>query len=173
MAPEYTLLESVRDGSPVSRALFHDTYDEAITAALLASGFAVADIESVLAALDPALFGESESFSYDLNKGPFGDFLFGVVRRCAAVLRDDGTVSVPDQAKWDEVWKKHVILQSLLKLRREMEPDEFLAFEVYVVEGKPAREAAVLSSMSPDMVYFTKTRALKRLRVLRREFQAV
>ena len=69
--------------------------------------------------------------------------------------------------------KKQVLRQSLLKLRREMTPDEYLAFEVYVVEGKPAREAAVLSSLSPGMVYLVKTRALKRLRVLRHEFEAV
>lgn len=171
MTPEFILLESVRNGSPVPHALFHETCDETISSFLLSCGCSVAEIDAVLAALDPLLFGEKKSFCYDSVCGSFGNFLFDAVCRCAASIRD--IALLPARERWEEEWKKHVIRQSLLKLRREMPPDEYLAFEVYVVEGKPAREAAVLSSMSPEMVYFIKTRALRRLRALRHEFEAV
>ena len=62
MTPEFILLESVRNGSPVPHALFHETCDETISSFLLSCGCSVAEIDAVLAALDPLLFGEKESF---------------------------------------------------------------------------------------------------------------
>lgn len=170
MTPELILMESVRNGSPVPRALFHESCDETVSTVLLSSGFSVAEVEELLAELDTLLFENDAFYRHDPEKGAFGDFLLEQLCRC---VRRRGEHRVPDRAKWDEEWKKQVLRQSLLKLRREMTPDEYLAFEVYVVEGKPAREAAVLSSLSPGMVYLVKTRALKRLRVLRHEFEAV
>jgi len=167
MSQPFVLLEALRESHPVSRLMFHETYDEFFTSILLKSGFVSGEAEAFLHSLDPVLFGESEAFSYDPEKGAFRDFLHRIFLRCLP----EGKMIPADF--WNEEWRKHVVAQSLMKLQGEMDPNSWLAFEVYVIEGKPAREAAVLSAMSPEMVYLTRTRALKRLRILREEFQAV
>ena len=54
----------------------------------------------------------------------------------------------------------------------EEKPNEYAAFENHVLNGKSARETAVMCSMLPEMVYLVKTRLMRRLRVLMKEFSA-
>ena len=127
-------------------------------------------MEELLAELDTLL---SETMRFIVTIRERGRSVIFCWNSSAAVSAAAGNTGCPTGQSGTRSGKNRSSASLLLKLRREMTPDEYLAFEVYVVEGKPAREAAVLSSLSPGMVYLVKTRALKRLRVLRHEFEAV
>ena len=71
---------------------------------------------------------------------------------------------------WRGEWRKHVLDQALQKLRMEEKPNEYAAFENHVLNGKSARETAVMCSMLPEMVYFVKTRLMRRLRAVMKDY---
>lgn len=52
----------------------------------------------------------------------------------------------------------------------EEKPNEYAAFENHVLNGKSARETAVMCSMLLEMVYFVKTRLMRRLRAVMKDY---
>lgn len=172
MSHEPPLLERVRTGSPVPRALFRNIYFPFLTRILLNLGYRAGEAETLLEIFERAVFGESECFVYDTSRGVFSDFMYGILTQCLTELP-----AAPDRMKltpelWKSEWKKHVLDQALQKLRQEEKPGEYSAFEFHVLDGKSARETAVMCSMLPEMVYLVKTRLMRRLRVLMKEFSA-
>ena len=98
--------------------------------------------------------------------------MYGILTQCLTELP-----AAPDRREltpelWKSEWKKHVLDQALQKLRQEEKPGEYSAFEFHVLDGKSARETAVMCSMLPEMVYLVKTRLMRRLRILMKEFSA-
>lgn len=164
------LLEQVRAGSPVPRTLFLDTYSPFLSRILLALNFSAAETETLLAAFERTVFGESECFVYDPAHGDFPQFLYDILRRCLPEIPARPEHREPTPELWKSEWKKHVLDQALLKLRQEEKPNEYSAFESHVLDGKSAKETAVMCAMLPEMVYLVKTRFMRRLRSLMKEF---
>lgn len=172
MSHESPLLERVRTGLPVPRTQFRTVYSPLLTRILLNLGYRAGETETLLETFERTVFGESECFVYDSSRGAFPDFMYGVLAQCLAEFPAAPEHGELTPELWKPEWKKHVLDQALQKLRQEEKPGEYSAFESHVLDGKSVRETAVMCSMLPEMVYFVKTRLMRRLRTLMKEFSA-
>lgn len=161
------LLERLRAGDPVPRAEFLEIYSPFLSRILLSAGYSVAETETLLEIFARNVFGESECFVYSPERGTLPVFLHQILLRTLAELPPRTEIS---EELWRGEWRKHVLDQALLKLRMEEKPNEYAAFENHVLDGKSARETAVMCSMLPEMVYFVKTRLMRRLRAVMKDY---
>jgi len=74
---------------------------------------------------------------------------------------------------WENQWRQFVLDQCLLKLRQEMEPVTYRAFEMVVRDAMSPGEAAASLGVPVKSVYNAKHRGLKRIRQLQSEFESV
>ena len=61
-------------------------------------------------------------------------------------------------------WKNQMLKEALERLRNQVKPETFLAFELTAFRGKSTRAAAEFIHMEPDMVYVARSRCIARLR---------
>ena len=120
-------------------------------------------------------------FRYDPAQAKFRTFFSRLVKGCiydllrrrgrpGAALRDVPDVSGGDRP--DELldmaimekWRTVLREEAMLELAARVDERTFQAFELYALEGRPARETAKLLGMSASGVYVAKTRCLKILR---------
>ena len=80
--------------------------------------------------------------------------------------------SVPDPLDQlsDEEYARHLVHITLPSLRSFFPPSEWLAFEKYVLEGRPAAEVANSLGISTATVYAARSKILRKLREELREF---
>jgi RNA polymerase sigma-70 factor (ECF subfamily) len=133
-----------------------------------------------------ALLAFAEQFrkgEYDRNRGRLSHWLFGIAyrqalrQRAAAARRPAGVAAqsfwhdLPDErsamVSWDMEWEQAVLEQCIERVRHEVEPATFHAFELAIMEGRSASEVAGMLQVSVKMVYNAKHRVLKRIRELR------
>lgn len=129
---------------------------------------------------------------YVRDQGRLSSWLFGIAyrhvqreRRSAA--RNDAKVAhvsnsaldgmMPDEqsltAIWERKWRESVLDQCIAKLRKEVEPTTFRAFQLVVRDAMSPTQAAQVLGVSKKTIYNAKHRALKRIRELQREFESV
>ncbi len=121
---------------------------------------------------------------YDRDKGRLRDWLFGIVRnqlrhwyqrgrgREVQITGEssDFFAKVEDkehmQAGWNEQWRAAVLEQCLLRVRGEVQPSTWDAFDLFACRGWPAARVAEHLGISPDAVFGAKRRVLNRVREL-------
>ena len=125
--------------------------------------------------------------AYDRDKGRLSKWLFGIAYR--QVLRErrrrargavtvspgdgDGSslwAALPDDAEvgalWDRRWEQAILEQCLARVRSEVKPTTYRAFELVVLADCPAPRAAEALGVDVATVYNAKHRILKRIREL-------
>lgn len=125
---------------------------------------------------------------YDRNKGRLSKWLFGIaylhVRRIYgdrarrdAQVESGCCASIPDERdatiSWDKTWRQSVLEQCLARVRQEVEPTTYRAFEMTALVKRPAAEVAGELSISRNAVFIAKHRVLTRLRKLQEEYERV
>ena len=121
---------------------------------------------------------------FDRSKGRFKHWLRGVAahkvrdvqRRRAragrlqaprAVEENDAVAERPDvDGVFEAEWQRNLLARALALVAREVDPAVFQAFELYVIHEQPADKVARLLSTTRNAVYISKTRVLRRLRVV-------
>jgi len=126
---------------------------------------------------------------YDREQGRLSHWLFGIAYRKALKHRehagprehgrgtaDDTTSfmgSIPDERTatnvWDREWERALLDECMSRVRGEVEPKTWSAFEMTVLENRPVSDVMAALSMNQTTVYNAKHRVVKRLRELRRE----
>ncbi len=144
MKHEPPLLEQVRIGTPLPRTLFMDTYSPFLSRLLLMLDFTASETENILAVFERKIFGESECFVYDTSRGKFPQFMYEILKQSLAEIPYKKELT-PEL--WKNEWKKHVLDQALMKLRQEEKTNEYAAFEAHVLDGKSAKETAVMDNV--------------------------
>jgi RNA polymerase sigma-70 factor, ECF subfamily len=93
------------------------------------------------------------------------------LRRRATALKGAGpqgleNVALPDVAEaiWENEYRQHVVGQALEFMQSEFQISTWRAFWGVVVEGKAAALVGQELGLSPDAVYASKARVLRRLR---------
>ena len=125
---------------------------------------------------------------YDRNKGRLNKWLFGIaylhIRRIygerarrEAQVESRFLPSLPDEREatisWAKTWRQSVLEQCLARVRQEVEPTTYQAFEMTVLVKRPAAEVSGALSISRNAVYIAKHRVLTRLRKLQEEYERV
>jgi RNA polymerase sigma-70 factor (ECF subfamily) len=127
---------------------------------------------------------------FDRSKGRFKSWLRGVAlhkvrdvqrRRVRAnraggqhpieELNEPAGLPDPEQA-FENEWQRALLARALELLIRETDPAVYQAFELYTLHGQPADKVAKLLGTTRNAVYISKTRVLKRLRVVLAQLMA-
>ena len=129
-------------------------------------------LQDVLLSLSKAMSG----FTYDPQKGRLRSYLKATTMRAISrrARQNDGIRSLDtledvehpgaeDDDPWEEAWRRHHVRRALDRMRSEFNERTLTAFSLYVLEGRPAQEAAEVLGASIEAVYQSKSRVLKRL----------
>lgn len=122
---------------------------------------------------------------YDRNKGRLRDWLCGIAankirqlyrrKKQQEKMITDNTLGAGfwDRMEdshlkdfWDEEWEKGILRCALETVRREVNPQNYEAFELFALQQWPAKRVAAHLQVSEDTVYQSKSRILKRIREL-------
>lgn len=189
-----TLLHNLRDFSDQTAwSRFADRFHRPIVGFARKSGLSEADAEDAAQETLLAFADGLRRGTYDRTKGRLSHWLFGIAYR--QILRGRRTAArsaqhfatqsestdvlhqVPDEnaatAMWDEEWERSILQSCIDRLRVEIEPVTFRAFELAVRENNSAEEVAAELGIPVKAVYNAKHRGLKRVRELREEMEDI
>jgi len=132
-----------------------------------------------------AFFKAYRDGSYDREKGRLRSWLFGIAhrkvidlrrRRAREVVVTDksdasaflGNVESSCEAEqiWEQEWQAAVLRACMDEIRREVKPETFQAFDLYVLRQKPAEEVMAHLGVTRHALHCAKSRILGRLREL-------
>lgn len=143
--------------------------------------------KDIIGKYDPENVPSHVVFKYDPSKGRFRHYLRKIIRYQAirifkarhdfTSLDDDSTPppGVPGddqwQVAWDEEWYKHVLHMAMTELRGRVQPETFVAFEMYAVQNRKVEEVAEFLNLSISSVYTAKSRCITALKEIIRELE--
>jgi RNA polymerase sigma-70 factor (ECF subfamily) len=179
-----TLLMRIRPDSPVREIAwgeFYRRYAPIIAGFARNMGARGSDVDDVIQDVLTGFYGVSEEFKYDPTKGRFRGFLkvctFRALRKRlgsnakfqGVPLEDVDPNARPVDDTWNDIWEREKLRRAVHTLRnRYSENPErmntFRAFEMYVMEEKPADQVARELGMSVDSVHQAKHRITQALR---------
>lgn len=181
-----TLLERLRDASdPVAWEDFFRCYWPVVYAYSRERGCSEHTAEEIVQEVMLTVFAERDVFHYDPSRGRFRDWLYRVTRNHVAQHRRRpservracggeagpplGEAESPEEtpdALWEKAFEQALLAALLDAVRREMPPQEFVAFELTVLQEQSPAMAAELTGMTRNMVYKARRKILARLREL-------
>ena len=122
---------------------------------------------------------------YDRTRGRLRSWLFGIVqhqigrwrrakhRNRVQALSDahkeeiESLSDEDDTSKtWEAEWNAAILRECLNQIRREIQPTTFRAFELFVLQDRPAEEVAQELGMSANAVFKAKRRVADRIKDL-------
>ncbi len=160
---------------------FHEKYGHMLYRYARALGAAHADAEDVVQEVEMQLFQAIEGFEYDSHRGRFRGYLrtavlHALTRKAGRKARQPGVLSprrldslATDEHErrdetWEQEWQLHRLRQAVQEIAGEFDPTTWKAFEMHVLAGCEAEEAARVLEMSKWSVYRAGNRVLARLR---------
>ena len=87
------------------------------------------------------------------------------LRRNFDYIRPPADLAGPDEV-WEDAFERSLLLVLLDVVRREADPRDYLAFELYVLKDMKAAEVARVTGLTPRAVYRVHRKLLDRLRQL-------
>ncbi len=136
-------------------------------------------LKDIIGKYDPDNIPEHVVFKYDPEKGRFRHYLRKIVRNQAIKLYhkrnknisieelpDIPEVFAPDtwNCIWDEEWQKHLLNMALTELKGRVQPETFVAFEMYALQDRSVQEVADFLNISISSVYTAKSRCITALK---------
>lgn len=187
------LLDQLRAGGDDAWGRFLDRFRKPVVAFALKAGLSPAAADDVAQETMLAFLEGLRKGSYDRGKGRLSSWLFGIaslkVRQTwdaqARVARDHageagsapGLSQIADpaalEASWDQSFCRSVLEQSLARVRLEVDPQTFRAFELVAMKEVPAADVATQLGMTRNAVFLAKHRVVKRIRALKDAFESV
>lgn len=126
-------------------------------------------------------------FKYDPAKGRFRHYLRKVIRyqalkiigarRCDESIDDENSsaqfISSNDdwESAWDEEWQKHVLRMAMTELKVRVQPETYVAFEMYAIQNRKVEEVSEFLNLSVSSVYTAKSRCISTLREIIKELE--
>lgn len=185
-----SLLARVREGGEVPWSEFYATYKPLI---LLCGGDCGLDddekdelvqnvmreifAKDIIGKYDPEHVPDDVVFRHDPARGRFRHYLRQIIRnqarkivrerRNAEVPLDNDSDKLTDdplEAAWDNEWRRHVMNMAVAELKDRVQPETYVAFEMYALQNRPAQEVAAFLNISVASVYTAKNRCAAALR---------
>ena len=184
LATHASLLERLKDlGDQDSWQQFYTTYRRLIFGFALKHGLSGTEAEEVVQETVITVARNLPEFRYDPTRCSFKTWLFTLTlwriddqlrkrQRDQKYLhrplgRDDRTATVervpgPEgerlAALWEEEWRKDLLERALDRLRPRLDEKQFQIFDLYALQGWPAREVARSLGVNIGRVYLSKHR---------------
>ena len=186
-----SLLAKVRAGDEVSWAEFYSAYKPLILLCgqdcmltpdendeLVQQVMSEIFQKDIVGKYDPDHIPDDVVFHYDPARGRFRHYLRGIIRNQALkIVQKRKSFSELDKSKqqaepsidvwndlWDEEWKRHVLAMALTELKGHVQPETYMAFEMYAIQERPVQEVADFLNLSIASIYTAKSRCVAALR---------
>ncbi len=154
---------------------FAAVYGPLVLAMARARGVSREDADDVMQQVLLEVLEALPRFEYDRTKGSFRGFLktrvhrrvLDLHRRRRGAMELDESMPEPGDAfaHWfEEEWRQAHLEAALDKVRREVQPSTFQAFDLLVVRELPVEEVAAMLGQTPNHVCQSKLRVARRLR---------
>jgi len=179
-----TLIQRLKDWQDQSSwQAFFDTYWKLIYGVALKSGLTATEAQDVVQETMISVAKHMPAFKYDSTIGSFKTWLLNMTRwRITDQLRKRGpfdashsageetatgtrTVDkVVDPASqdldalWNAEWEKNLLDAAMAKVKRQLDPQKFQIFDLYVNKEWPPEKVAATFGISVDQVYLAKHR---------------
>ena len=180
-----SLLERLRDGAdPMVWDDFFRRYWPFLFSVARQRGCTEHTAEEIVQDVMLAIFEKKAVFCHDPSRGRFRDWLGGVVRNKVTARRrspaercrarggpDDGLPEIesspeePD-AQWEAAFDQAMLAFLLDRVRSEVHPRTYQAFEAFTLGGCSGAEAARLTGLTQNAVYQARKNIVRRLREL-------
>ena len=187
-----SLLAKVRAGDEVSWAEFYAAYKPLILLCgqdctltqdendeLVQQVMSEIFQKDIVGKYDPDHIPDDIVFHYDPSRGRFRHYLRKIIRNQALKIIqkrkgfveldnpektvEEPTIDVWDEI-WDEEWKRHVLAMALTELKGHVQPETYVAFEMYAIQERSVQEVADFLNMSVASVYTAKSRCVAALK---------
>ena len=182
-----SILKKVRAGDEISWNEFYQTYKPLILLCGMDCSLTQYENEELVQLVMTEIFRKDILKNYDLDKVPdhivfqfdpargrFRHYLKKIIRNHAIKLYrrrratlplevvEEGNHPVADDwdRLWEKEWKRHLFNMALEELKTQVQPETFVAFEMYALQNKPVREVAEFLHMSVSAVYTAKSRCI-------------
>ena len=170
-----SLLERVQEGDEISWNEFYYRYAPVIRSAGSGAGFSETECDDLLQAVMFKFFNAAKTFVYRKGEVRFRTFFAAVVRsqivdmirRSAKQKNLPGEVqenSEPFDRLFMEEWRKAVIEEAKAELRMQVSPQTYQAYELYVLQERPAAKVAEILGMTTEEIYAVKHRCTKMMK---------
>lgn len=196
-----SLLARVREGGEIPWGEFYATYKPLIMLCGGDCGLSPEEKEElvqrvmceifqkdIVGKYDPDRVPDHVVFKHDPARGRFRHYLRKIIRYQALhIIRDRKKNGVPlggtsaeeaeqlaDNAlecSWDEEWRRHVLNMALAELKGHIQPEQYLAFEMYALQNRSVQEVAKFLDLSVASVYTIKSRSIATLREIAEKFR--
>ena len=136
--------------------------------------------KDIIGRYDPDRVPDDVVFRHDPARGRFRHYLRRIIRNQALKIireRKNGPAAPPSgaaeqelltdnalEAAWDLEWRRHLANMAVAELRGRVQPETYVAFEMYALQNRPAREVAKFLNISVASVYTAKSRCAATLR---------
>ena len=175
-----TLLERIRTGDDVSWQEFYDRYSPAVLNICSNAGFSESEGLDILQDVMLKIFRHDLVMRFDAERARFRTYFNRIVRSCISDFgkkkdrRNEREITgeeIPEtpvpadlETLIEEEWKNQMLKEALERLRNQVKPETFLAFQLTAIQGKSTKAAAEFIQMDVNMVYVARSRCLARLR---------
>src|SRR5262245_51095635 len=162
---------------------FFRTYWRLIYEVAVKAGLNDAEAQEVVQETVISVAKQMPGFRYDPERGRFKGWLLKITRRRIAdqvrkrmqasgtsggrpveTLSAEHIESVSDPAGceletiWDEEWEKHLFNAAVANIKKQVNPEHYQLFDLYVIQKWPARKIARTLGVSAGQVYVAKHR---------------
>ena len=143
--------------------------------------------KDIIGKYDPDNVPSHIVFKYDPAKGRFRHYLRKIIRYQAIKIynqrRDHDSIDAEDSpvrpltsedtwnTAWDEEWYKHVLHTAMTELRSRVQPETYVAFEMYAVQNRKVEDVANFLNISVSSVYTAKSRCISTLREIIKDLE--
>jgi len=186
------LLRELRgSGNAVIWRDFVDRYWPVIVGYARRRGLSEQDAQDVAQEALAAFSTAYQAGKYDRNKGRLRKWLFGIAHRqvmncfrrraraeVQVVRGESGTgffdgvgIEDPNEAAWEQEWQACIMKQCMREVRARFAREIVQAFELFAVQGMPARDVADHLGISRNAVYLAKHKIFKVIATLRAKIE--
>ena len=162
---------------------FFQTYWRLIYVVALKAKLSETEAQEVVQETVISVAKQMPGFRYDPARGRFKGWLLKITRRRIAdqvrkrmqasgasgghpveTLNAEHIESVPDpagcdlEAIWDEEWKKHLFNAAVANIKKQVKPEHYQLFDLYVVQKWPVRKITQTLGVNAGQVYLAKHR---------------
>ena len=132
--------------------------------------------KDIVGKYDPDHVPDDVVFRHDPARGRFRHYMRRIIRNQALKIireRRKGVAALTEQEPqtddplgeaWDREWRRHLENMALAELKGRVQPETYVAFEMYALQERPAQEVAKFLNISIASVYTAKNRCTAALR---------
>lgn len=185
-----SLLSRLRDlGDQESWSDFFHSYWRVIYEVALKAGLSDAEAQEVVQETVISVAKRMPDFRYDPARGKFKGWLLQITRRRIAdevrkqmqasgasgshpveTLQVEQMESMLDpsgselEAIWEEEWEKHLFNAAVANIKKQVNPEHYQLFDLYVVQQWPVRKITHTLGVNAGQVYLAKHRVSRLLK---------